>query len=328
MPVIKYFNSEYLSRYLVLLLFAACCWFPSFLMPGRWAFGLQPLYQLYFWLIPDYFYLQHSIAFVVTLVTALMANNLLKAFGFSGKITTLGIFVTLLLQCNIPMQVGMTPFLWINVLFIFLFGSLYSLPSNSNNITTSINAGLLIGTASLLFSPLLFLLPLIWYALMTHRSASWRNFTASIVGFILPVLFTITWYYWSGSLEVAYGQWLSGLHAELHFKLDEDPLEIVIVAAIIILVAVSALNTFAHLNEKNINLRHNLSLSLFALVNLSVILLFYHQNLSAGMLLIIPSSVIISQFLLSLRQLKWYNISLIALSFLIVINHYIKLLYA
>lgn len=327
--MIKYFNSEYLSRYLVLLLFASCCWLPSFLMPAPTEIGLQPLYQLYFWLIPDYFYLQHSMAFVVTLATALMANNLLKAYGFSGKITTLGIFVTLLLQCDIPAQLGMSPFLWINVLFIFLFGNLYSIPSNNNNnITTANNAGLLIGTASLLYSPLLFLLPLIWYALMTHRSASWRNFTATMVGFLLPLIFAITWYYWSGNLEVAYGQWLSGLHADLHFQLPENFMEMGIVAAVILLIAASALHTFAHLNEKNINLRHNLSLTLFALVNISIILLFYHQNLIAGMILIIPSSIILSQFLLQIRSLKWYNISLIALAFLIVVNHYIQLLYA
>ena len=146
--MLKYFNSEYLSRYLVLFLFPAVCWLTSYFIPTEIITGRQPLYQLYLWISSDYFYLQNSIALAVTILTALMVNNLIKSFGFSGKITTLGMFIALILACALSDQIRMSPYLWINLIFIFLFGYLYVMPSKSNNIPTAYNAGLLLGKIS------------------------------------------------------------------------------------------------------------------------------------------------------------------------------------
>ncbi len=326
--MLKYFSSEYLSRYLSLGILLLICWIPALLLKEQISFSEEPLYQLYLWITSSHFYLQMGIGFTLSLFIALMTNNILKTFGLSGKVTTLGMLVSMLLMSAIWSQIGMNPLLWVNFLFVFLFWYMYTLASTSNPIPISFNAGLLIGSASLLYTPLVLLMPTLWFALLTHRTASPRSITVSVAGALTPIFFALSWFYWESSLDQNYQLWILRMTLDMGFVLERHITEKISLIALGVLIGLAAWSTFVHLSEKNINLRRNLSISLFALLNLLAIsFLFKHNQQNLG-IIVIPSALLVTQYLLGQKKQRWFNLILTLLTLLIICNLYLHFLYA
>ena len=326
--MIRFFSTGYLSRYLLLFLLGLIIWLPSLLFPTSYTGISSYAFDQISYLTNQNLYIQTSISFVLTLVTAFLLNQFAIINGFNGKVSTLVAFLYLLLTSSLVGEFHNNPVIWINFILVFVLGSLMQLPYVSNKIPVVFNASFLLGMASIFYSQLVFLIVFIWVSIIIHRIVTWRNFVISLIGILLPYFFLLTWFFWTDSLlEESYVLFHS-LQIDIAPILLTDPVEIVVSVIILAITIVSTLSIASRLTEKNINLRRNLIITMFYVVAAFLVLLFFSKSLISTLLLSIPSALIMAHWLSSVKRTRWYNVSLWLVIVLIVLNQYLNMLFS
>ena len=328
--MLRYFNSGYFTRTLMLVFLAAFMWLPAFLMLEETIVAEYqgPLYQLFILVTGNNTYLHLSIAFFLTIVAALLLNQIATQYGFTEKISHLGMLVYILFSSALVSQTAMNPVIFINFLMLFFLQSLFKLTESKAYILHVFNASFILGIASLFYPSAINLFLLIWIALLVFTVGQWRNFVVSLIGFVLPLLFAFTWYFWFDQLPEAYSLFLSSFTIHFPEVVPEWPIDWTVGIALLFFILVSALKTNSNLMEKNINIRQMLTVSLNYLAFSFVLVLLFATNSAYILLLAIPASLIVASTLTGIRKAKWYEWSLWFITLFILFNHYSYLLYA
>jgi hypothetical protein len=238
---------------------------------------------------------------------------------------TMGIFFFSILSVSLSPFAIMNPFILINFFLFFFIRNLYRLPNVENPIPLVFNASLMLGLSSLYFFKIIFLVVVVWVALIIHRLNSWRNYIASIIGIIVPYLFVITWYFWSDQLN----DFILKMEMMFIFRLNTDLSlginDLIILVIIAGLIIIGVFKTTTHLTEKNINLRRNLIISIYFLIIALIIVVIFGQGIKSLLITIIPASIILSNAFYDLRRYRFYNIFFSVLIVFIMINQFLKL---
>jgi hypothetical protein len=165
-----------------------------------------------------------------------------------------------------------------------------------------------IGIASLFYIPLAYLMLMIWLTLITYRISTWREYAVSIVGFILPLIYYISWLFWNDNIP-------TGLHqlSENLFNLILPPRLSVVnmiwlwVSGFVLVVTMMAVLNI--MNDKLISLRRR-SWVLFNFCLTVVILMIFAgwPMLSANYLFVIPISFFITGSLTLIKRRFWFEV--------------------
>ncbi|MFK5857439.1 MAG: hypothetical protein QM503_15020, partial [Bacteroidota bacterium] len=147
-----------------------------------------------------------------------------------------------------------------------------------------------------------------------------------IIGILLPYVFLLTWFFFIDHMLENSFVLFDSLQIDLVPIFLTNAIDIVVSVILLALVIISAFGISGRLYEKNINLRRNLIITLFYLVSAFLILLFFSKSLISTLLLAIPSTLILGYWLSNLKKERWYNISLILVTFLIILNQYLDLI--
>ena len=321
--MIKYFSTGYFDRYISVLLIAMALWMPVLFFadyePVSYKSSLFDLSQIML-LNP----LVTKISFfLLVLITAFIINLTVINFGFVGKLSTLVMLFYVLSMSLFIEQMAFNPIIICNFLVVLAFIYLMGIPEKSNSLATIFNASFIIGLASLIYLPAVFMIILIWNAVFIHRVAYWRTIIIPIIGILLPFIFAGTCFFYSGILDKQIDLVISAFTPDLAFIFPDRILEIVIVGIVTLLLMISFIGIFGSLNEKNINQRRNLRIFLDYFVILLIIQVLYTESIIGLTYLGLPGSVIIGSWLNDIKKQKWYNIVIISLLILILINAYI-----
>jgi hypothetical protein len=192
-------------------------------------------------------------------------------------------------------------------------------------ITVAFNAGLLLGIASFLFTPLIILVFFLWIAIIVHRLTDWRNFVSSLIGVTLPYLFLYTWYLWAETFHENLESTFSTYFFIPNFQFSEFSMSHIIIILLMFIIAVSSLNTLSWLREKNIHVRRNLMITLLYLVFTISLAIFYHQMAETLLLIAIPATLILTNSAYQSKKLKYFNWAVYIMLILIFINIYLNL---
>jgi len=325
--MIRFFSTGYLSRYLLLLLFGLVIWMPSLLFPVSYSGISSYAYNQILFLTAQNIYVVTSISFVLTLITAFLLNQFAINNGLSAKVSTLIALIYLLLTSSMVEEFHNNPVVWINFILVFVLGNLMQLPYVSNNIPVVFNASFLIGVASLFYSPLVFLVLFIWMAIIIHRLITLRNIIVSLVGIILPYVFLLTWFFYKDILLEESYVLFDSLNFDLAPFFLTDIIDIVVSIILLTLTIISIMGIAGRLNEKNINLRRNLIITMFYVFIAFFIFLFFSKSLISTLLMSIPAALIIGHWLSCIKKTRWYNIALSLVMVLIILNQYLYLIF-
>lgn len=324
--MLSFFTKAYVLNYLLAFIFIIICWLPAFLIPQSHVASEVLQYDTILKTGFTNIYLLNFLGLFVTIISALILNYLTTENGITGKLMTMGIFFFSILSVSLSSFTIMNPFILINFFLFFFIRNLYRLPHVENPIPLVFNASLMLGIASLYFFKILFLILVIWIALIVHRSNSWRNYIASIIGIVGPYVFILTWYFWSDQLN----DFILKMDMMFHFKMNSvfpmDINDVIILIAISTIITIGVFKTIMRLTEKNINLRRNLIISIYFLIIALIIVIIFGQGIKSLLVTIIPASIILSNAFYNLRRYKFYNILFSILTALIIINQYLKLI--
>ena len=118
--MIRFFSTGYLSRYLLLILLGLIIWTPSLLFPTSYNGISSFAFDKISYITTQNIYIQTSISFVLTLVTAFILNQLAVNSGFNGKVSTLVALLYLLLSSALLGEFHNNPVIWINFILVFV----------------------------------------------------------------------------------------------------------------------------------------------------------------------------------------------------------------
>ncbi len=323
--MLHYFQSAYLSRYIVVFALALIYWVPTFIILPEFSqdfnsFIVLPVFRgkalLFF----------TALAFATSLLTALIANQIASDSGFIGRVSTVGLFVFVLFSSSLASFPNYSAFILINLMFVLFIRLLFLIPESNTQIFLSFNAALILGVSSLLFLPVVYLIVVLWIALVIHRAGNPRNYIASVIGLLTPFLFTFIWFFWFDRLDEFVFAFESLLLINPGYLLSFQVLNYTILFIIMILTLISTLRATAKLTEKNINQRRNLMIILYFLLFVTTVAVLFGSYETALLILCIPSALLVSHSLQETKKARPFNMVLITLIVLVLINHYLKLL--
>lgn len=173
-----------------------------------------------------------------------------------------------------------------------------------------------IGIASLFYLPLAYLLIMIWFTLITYRISTWREYAISIIGFILPIVYYISWLFWIDDLP-------AGLHrvSESVFNIILPPrlsiVNTIWLSASGFVLAITMVAVLNIMNDKLISLRRrSWVLFNFSFTVLVMMLFSGWPMLSANYLFFIPMSFFVTGSVILIKRKFWFE--MLALGFFLL----------
>lgn len=145
----------------------------------------------------------------------------------------------------------------------YLFNSIDS-PKAKQHI---LSASVLLSLSSFLSYSSLLLMPIVWISFVVFQQYSWRYFFVSIIGFVLPYWFVLSYFYLSGSWEWLMRAWVNSSCAVFVLPTEYSLFQIMATFLLFISGSIALRYVLATLPKRLILLRRktNLSLVLFLL---------------------------------------------------------------
>ena len=326
--MVKFFSTGYLSRYLFIFILGLILWIPSFLFPTYYTGISSFAFNQISLLTAQNTFLQTIASFIITLITAFLLNKCAIDNGLSGKMSTLVALVYLILTSSLVGDFHNNPVIWINFILVFVLSNIMRLPYVTNAIPVIFNAAFLIGVASLFYSPLVFMVLIMWMSVIIHRIVTWRNFVVSLVGVVLPYFILLTLFFTIGDLPEESYTIFETLQINTDILMITDPVEIVIAVILLLMIIISSIGIANRIPEKNINLRRNLIITFFYVALLLLVLFVFTKSLVLALLLCIPSALLLGHWLGNIKRTRYYDLALYTVITLMVLNQYLYLIFS
>jgi hypothetical protein len=189
----------FLIQFLIFLGLAALLWVPEFMHPkvlvrvaseGVLYSSMSSLFQTY-----PYVTISLALALVIGLSITLYligsVNDILPRENFLPAIVYL-----FLLSWNSSLS-AMNPLLPAGLLIAVSIFTLMRMYGQSEPYRQVFIASALIGLASLFYFPAMYFLIMVWISLVTYRITSWREWIIAFIGFLIPFIYLISWYFWN-----------------------------------------------------------------------------------------------------------------------------------
>jgi hypothetical protein len=195
-----------LTFFLQFLLFigiTALFWIPVFMNP-RAPLHLSaegPLYTVIADLFSLHLYLSESLTLIFVIGLSLIlyfigsVNDILPRENFLSSILFVFLF-----SWNTEV-LRMNPLLPAGLLVIISIYTLMRMYGQSEPYRQVFTASACVGLASLFYLPSMYFLIMIWISLVTYRVGSWREWIIALIGFIIPFIYLLSWYFWKDNFS-------------------------------------------------------------------------------------------------------------------------------
>lgn len=289
-------------------------------------------------IMPVYGYLNDFLAYspalsalvglLLLLAQSLLVNHIIERHEVLGNNSFLPGFVYALLMSSDPGLLYAHPALFSNLFLLLALNTLLQSYRMEKAYACIFDAGLYIALASLFYLPASLFLLIVWAALIILRPFIWREWVISILGFMVPWILLLFYFYWQGlSLQVPDSllpfTWIklfSFNPASFFQTLGE-----IAVAVVLFLTSLLSVGRFlSDLSSGTVRTRSNLLVILnFFIISLIAGLFSAESQLSTISFIAIPAAFYFSGYFLFARKKAWPEVLLLLLIISIFINQYI-----
>lgn len=296
-------------------------WIPAFVnpLPPVQTPSDGPLYTLLVnnWL-HQFTILTVAIALLLVVSQALILFYVYQANGFFGRSNFLpAIIILLAYSWNSNFQT-LHAVLPAGIFIIIALHSIMVMYGRQAAFHQVFIAAFSIGIASLFYIPLAYLLLMIWFTLITYRISTWREYAVSIIGYILPFIYYISWLFWDNNLQQGL-QHLSGSLVNLILPPRVSMINTIWLSVSAFILAITMIAVLNLMNDKLISLRRrSWVLFNFSFTAVIAILLAGWPILSANYLFVIPLSFFLTGSVSLLKRPFWFEMFALAYFLLFV----------
>jgi len=324
--VLRFFRSSFFSQYLAICLAGLLLWGRGFFYPAHLPLpeGPVPLYRLLYNVLAGIPVTATILGFIVSLISAFLANYLLVHNEIVNKNSSLTGFLFIIFTGFHPALLILNPVSIVLLLLLLTVNSLFDSYNKTESQDLIYLAGFLIGTGSFIYFPFLAFYGFILVALILFRSSNWREWLSSLLGLLTPYLFLSAYYFWFDELLFKWNIFVHSFAIYLKPGFIMDP-GFVIQAGVIVLVMIAGwLNSVVHLSEKTIEIRKK-AILLNWLVLFVILSLIFGNNLQTLHFLLIAgcTAFLMAMYLLQLKRSFWQEIVLILVFVAFVVGNFL-----
>jgi len=245
--------------------------------------------------------LKASLGLALLLLEAATWNNIINKHSLLKQSTYFPFFfMVVLLSCRASL-IGFYPALVSSLFLVLAIHKLISSYMKEGALPDVFDSGLYVGIATLFYIPSIVFLVLVWIGLLTIRTINWREWVCSVIGFLIPFLFTFTYnlvfypnYPWFNKII---GQFL---YHRVHLSFSWEQVTIMIIIAII---ALGSLWFYVNKITENVVKAQKFWILLmwFMVIALVAVLICPEKDSRALSLFAIPGSFVMSVYFLKTR---------------------------
>lgn len=306
--LIRSFRTTQIFPLVILVVLSATMWFVS--KSGTYeivAANGMPLYDLIvkaLTFIPPV--LSVFLAFLLFTSQALHINHVINKHEVLYKQSWLPALMFIIIAGLFPPFLWIHPILFVNSLLIFVFDKLFSLYKHPTPLALAFDGAFLLSLSALFYLPTIFLFLFYILCIIILRPFSWRLWSVSFMGLLLPFFFAFFYYFWNNELMSFY-EWVfvSGIKRQIdltHIFNVKYILSVVIVGILFIL-SLLKLQTNYFKNVTKSRLIQQLLVLLIPIGILSV-LFSRDESLYRYSIIVLPLSIYLAYYFLSGKK-RW-----------------------
>lgn len=292
---------------LLLLIFgiglSVALWALTILHPGEMKYPYTDITLLapFFDWIHNFPVVKEVLGFTILLLEAGIWNRIVNKHSLLRQSTWFPFFfMVILLSCRASL-VGFYPALVSSLFLVLAINKLISSYMKERALSEVFDSGLYVGVATLFYIPSMAFLILLWIGLLILRTINWREWACTIIGFLLPFVFTYTYnlvfhpnYPWYNKIASEF------FYHSVHLSFSWEQITIIV---IILLTAAGSVWFFVnHIKDNVVKAQKFWTVMLwFILVAALAVLICPVKDSRAFSILAIPGSFILSAYFLKTR---------------------------
>ncbi len=322
--MISYFNSAYPVRYVIAFLMALVLWLPSFIsaeyIPVSDSLFNHLSASAFVGAYIPYF---RGVSFLFTLISAVAVNQILKEYDLVNINNTVGMILYIVFASVIPLFTSVNTMIMANLFIVLVIQGVLNLSEVENPIRVLFNTTFYLGLASLFFTPLLFMVVIVWMALIMNRHMHVRNLMVSLAGLFLPFLFIFTWFFWHDTLAEHWHELINQITKVhlLNVVVSLSLFDMFLLAFLLLLLIFAGFKALGRFWDASINVRRNMLITFYFLLASFLLTIFFSATPLSLMILVPPASILVAAAVYSIKN-KWLNITFVVYVFLVIVNHY------
>jgi hypothetical protein len=192
---LKIFKTNPFLLLLFAIAFILIIWVVTVLKPGETtqAYTDITLLSPFFDWLHNFPLVKSVLGFAMLLLQAATWNRIINKHSLLRQSTYFPFFfMVVLLSCRSSL-IGFYPALASSLFLVLAIHKLISSYMKDKALPDIFDSGLFVGIATLFYIPSMVFLILIWIGLLIIRTISWREWLCSIIGFVVPFIFTLTY---------------------------------------------------------------------------------------------------------------------------------------
>ncbi len=258
------------------------------------------------------------IAGLLVVIQALILNKVINSHNIFGKPTFLpALMYITVASIFIPFMV-LNPVIISNFLVIWMINKFLSIYHRHEIGSVMYDLGMIVGVGTLIYFPFISMMPLLWISLVIFRPFNWREWIATLIGFITIYFCLGVFYFMNDSLGQFFQIWLP-LANQFPKEFNVNGYHYTVLVPVIIIMVLSALSLSENFFRSAILVRKTIQLLffMFILAMGSCYLLskveLYHFSFGLA-----PASIFMAYYFYNAKK-RWLYESLYALLLVFII---------
>lgn len=289
-------KSGTIIQFTIFTVLTSWLWIPAFQNPLDAVITTDdgPLYTLLVSWIQAMPFLSVTIALVVIIFQSIVLFYIFQANGFFGRANFIPAMVVLItFSWNIS-YLTMHAIIPACIFIIIAINSILGMYGRQAPYRQVFTAAFAISVASLFYLPLVYMILLLWFSLISYRISSWREYVITIIGFVLPWVYYVSLLFWNDNVLIGLKKMADSLfNLVLPERLSMINILWLSVSVFILIITMTAVLNVV--SDKLISLRRRAWVMFsYCIASLIVVLLSGWPILSANYLFVIPLSFFIT----------------------------------
>lgn len=269
---------------------------------------------------------QNIIAIIFICLNVFLLTTINSKYKLINIQTYLPSVIYVFLTCTIPPLQEFSPIIIASFLTILAIERLFNAYHKDNALKNFFSSALLLSIGSLFYFNIIYLLIITWIAHLILRQLNWRELFIPIIGSILPyyILYTIHFIKW-GEISSLNEQITLNLPQFSFLNINFYHTYYFIFFVYLFILTIIAIVYVLNIKTNKINIRKYFFILLWLIIIIIILIILTNSNLEIIYILAIPITYFLSLYFVSLKSIRWQNISftsfiLISISLVVLKN--------
>lgn len=326
--LLKTLKSNSLSNLIYIPFAVAAFWMGKLLVPFTYPFqegeAENVLFSSLYKLTTELPFLNVILSAVLTILLALLIEMVISRYQFIRIRTRLPALLFVILLGGFTALHTLHPVYFAAIFMLLAAYRLFSIFDESSPQSPVFDAGLLLGIGTLFYFNLFAVLPAFVAGVgVLNRESRWREYLILIIGYLLPFVFALSYYFYTDRLDFILGVFAANVALPLNHFLEDLPLQIYL-GVLVFFTILGSIVMAQQYDTKKVSSRKYFTVFFFIfLFTLASFVFVPGTSREMLVLTFIPVTYLISNFLVFMKSRFWGEFFFLLLLGFVVVMQFI-----